>query len=400
MNSTEFPQSGLNRLEKSSLGVGAAALALCAAGAFASPTQFFRSYLFAFIFWVGVALGCSAILMLQHLVGGRWGLALRRCLESGTRTVYLMALLAAPLLFGLRLLYSWADPEKVKLDSILQYKAPYLNVPFFLVRSAIYFLIWMVVAHFLIKWSREQDETGDPKLASRLQSLSGPGLIIFALTVTFASVDWVMSLEPQWFSTIYGMIFMVTEGLAAMSIVTIAVILFSAYEPFSSLVSKRVLNDYGNLLLTFTMLWAYLSFSQYLIIWTGNLQDEIPWYISRASGGWAGVAMVLIVFHFAIPFLLLLSRFVTRRKLWLGVTAAIQMVMSIVDIFWLTVPAYERTGPQFHWMDWLAILGMGGLWFWRFAANLKSRPLLPLHDPRLEAAGQAAHGSGQASAGR
>ena len=153
-----------------------------------------------------------------------------------------------------------------------------------------------------------------------------------------------------------------------------------------------MLNDYGNLLLTFTMLWAYLSFSQYLIIWSGNMQDEIPWYVSRASGGWAGVAVVLIVFHFAIPFLLLLSRFVTRRKLWLGVVAAIQLVMSIVDIFWLTVPAYERTGPQFHWMDWLAILGVGGLWFWRFAANLKSRPLLPLHDPRLEAVGQAAHG--------
>jgi hypothetical protein len=265
-------------------------------------------------------------------------------------------------------------------------------VPFFLVRSAIYFLIWIAGAHFLGKWSREQDETGDPKLASHLQSLSGPGLIIFGLTVTFASVDWVMSLEPEWFSTIYGMIFMVSEGLAAMSIVTIAVILFSSHEPFASLVSKRVLNDYGNLLLTFTMLWAYLSFSQYLIIWTGNMQDEIPWYVSRASGGWAGVALVLIVFHFAIPFLLLLSRFVTRQKLWLGVTAAIQMVMSIVDIFWLMVPAYERTGPQFHWMDWLAILGMGGLWFWRFAANLKNRPLLPLHDSRLEAVGQAAHG--------
>jgi len=385
MNSTESFQPGLDHFQKSSLVVGLVALALCVAGGFHSPTQFFRSYLFAFVFWVGAALGCTAILMLHHLVGGRWGFPLRRCLESGTRTFYLMAVLAVPLLFGLRLLYSWADPEKVKLDSLLQYKAPYLNVPFFILRTVIYFTIWMVVAHFLNKWSLEQDETADPGLTNRLQNLSGPGLIIFGLTVTYASVDWVMSLEPQWFSTIYGMIFMVTEGLAAMSIVTVAVILLSPYQPLSDLVSKRVLNDYGNLLLTFTMLWAYLSFSQYLIIWSGNLQDEIPWYVSRASGGWAWVALVLVVFHFAVPFLLLLSRFVTRRKLWLGVVAVIQLFMSVIDIFWLTVPAYERAGPQFHMLDWLAVLGIGGVWFWWFATTLKSRPLLPLHDPRMGA---------------
>jgi hypothetical protein len=212
-------------------------------------------------------------------------------------------------------------------------------------------------------------------------------MVIYGLTVTFASIDWVMSLEPRWFSTIYGMIFMVTQALAAMSIVTIAVILLSTQKPLSGLVSRRVLNDYGNLLLTFTMLWAYLSFSQYLIIWSGNLQEEIPWYVSRASGGWAWVAIALIVFHFAVPFLLLLSRFVTRRTLWLGAVAAIQIVMSVIDIFWLTVPAYERSGPQFHWMDWAAILGIGGVWIWRFTASLKGRPLLPLHDPQMEGIG-------------
>jgi len=387
MSSEESLQPGFNRFQKTSLAVGAVALALCAAGAYSSPTQFFRSYLVAFVFWVGVALGCWAILMLHHLVGGRWGFPLRRCLESGMLNFYLMAVLGLPLLFGLRALYSWADPEKVKLDSMLQYKAPYLNVPFFIVRNAIYFVVWIAMAYFLNKWSREQDETGKPELTRRLQSLSGPGLVIFGLTVTYASVDWVMSLEPSWFSTIYGMIFMVTEGLAAMSIVTVAVILLSNHKPFADLLSKRVLNDYGNLLLTFTMLWAYLSFSQYLIIWSGNLQDEIPWYVSRASGGWAWVALALVILHFAVPFLLLLSRFVTRRTRWLGVVAAIQIVMSVVDIFWLTVPAYERAGPQFHWMDWLAILGIGGIWFWRFMGNLKSRPLLPLHDPRVEVAG-------------
>jgi hypothetical protein len=388
MNSTESIQAGLDRFQRGSLLIGLAALAFCATGAFYSPAQFFRSYLVAFVFWVGVALGCTAILMLHHMVGGRWGFLLRRQLESGTRTLYLMAVLALPLLFGLRLLYSWADPEKVKLDPILQYKQPYLNGPFFILRTVTYFIAWLALAYFLNRWSLEQDETANPDLAKRLQRLSGPGLLIYGLTVTFASVDWVMSLEPRWFSTIYGMIFMVTQALAAMSIVTIAVILLSTQKPFSDLVTKRVLNDYGNLLLTFTMLWAYLSFSQYLIIWSGNLQDEIPWYVSRASGGWAWVAIALIVFHFAVPFLLLLSRFVTRRTLWLGAVAAIQIVMSVVDIFWLTVPAYERSGPQFHWMDWAAMLGIGGLWVWRFTASLKGRPLLPLHDPELAAIGR------------
>jgi hypothetical protein len=387
MNSTESIQTGLGRFQRASLVVGLLGLTLCFAGASHSPVQFFRSYLLAFVFWVGVALGCTAILMLHHMVGGRWGFLLRRLLESGTRTFYLMAVLALPLLFGLRLLYSWADPEKVRLDPILQYKQPYLNVPFFILRTVIYFIAWIALAYFLNKWSLEQDETANPHLAKRLQNLSGPGMIIYGLTVTFASIDWVMSLEPRWFSTIYGVIFMVTQALAAMSIVTIAVILLSTQKPFSDLFSKRVLNDYGNLLLTFTMLWAYLSFSQYLIIWSGNLQDEIPWYVTRASGGWAWVAIALIVFHFAVPFLLLLSRFVTRRTQWLGAVAAIQIVMSAIDIFWLTVPAYERSGPQFHWMDWAAILGIGGVWLWRFIAGLKDRPLLPLHDPQMEAIG-------------
>jgi hypothetical protein len=387
MNSTVSIPTALDRWQKGSLTVGLLGLTLCFAGAAHSPVQFFRSYLLAFVFWVGVALGCSALLMLHHMVGGRWGWVLRRSLESGTRTFYLLAVLALPLLFGLRLLYSWADAEKVRLDPILQYKQPYLNVPFFILRTVLYFMVWMGLAYFLNKWSGEQDETANPDLGERLQNLSGPGMVIYGLTVTFASIDWVMSLEPRWFSTIYGMIFMVTQGLAAMSLVTIAVILLSTQEPFTGLVSKRVLNDYGNLLLTFTMLWAYLSFSQYLIIWSGNLQDEIPWYVSRASGGWAWVAITLIVFHFVVPFLLLLLRFVTRRREWLGTVAALQIVMSVVDIYWLTAPAYERTGPEFHWMDWAAMLGMGGVWIWRFTGSLKGRPLLPLHDPQMEDTG-------------
>lgn len=384
MNTAETLQPGIERLGKTALVVGVAALVLCVAAGFRSPTQFLRSYLLAFVFWIGLPLGCSAILMLHHMVGGAWGFPLRRLLESGTKTLWLMALLILPILFRLPALYSWADPRKVAADPLLQYKHPYLNVPFFLARTVIYFAAWILLAYFLNKWSRQQDETGEPDLTRRLRSLSGPGLVVYGLTVTFASVDWVMSLEASWFSTIYGMIFMVTEALAAMALVTLTVILLSRQKSLAKLISPGVLNDYGNLLLTFTMLWAYLSFSQYLIIWAGNLQEEIPWYLSRAQGGWAWVALGLIVFHFAVPFLLLLSRFVKRRAQILGWMAAGLIVMSVVDMYWLTVPAFERAGPEFHLTDWLAILGVGGLWLWRFAVQLKGRPLLPLHDPRLK----------------
>jgi len=384
MNATEISETGIERVAKAALTIGVAALALCILANLRSPAQFFRSYLLAFVFWIGLSLGCSAILMLHHLVGGAWGFPLRRLLESGTHTFWLMAVLILPILFRLPVLYNWADPSKVRVDPLLQYKHPYLNVPFFVLRTVIYFVIWLLMAYYLRKWSRRQDETGEPDLTARLQSLSGPGLVLFGLTVTFASVDWVMSLEASWFSTIYGLIFMVTEALAAMSLVTVSAILLSRRKVLAGLVSPQVLNDYGNLLLTFTMLWAYLSFSQYLIIWSGNLQDEIPWYVSRAEGRWAWVALALIVFHFGVPFVLLLSRFVKRRAATLGWLAAGLVIMSIVDIYWLTVPAFERTGPEFHITDWLAILGIAGLWTWRWAAQLKEQPLLPLQDPRLK----------------
>lgn len=384
MNTTDPSQPGMERLGKTARIVGALALVLCVALGWGHPTQFLRSYLLAFVFWIGLPLGCTAILMLHHLVGGTWGFPVRRLLESGSRTFYLMALLILPVLFRLPLIYPWADPSKVRVDPVLQYKHPYLNEPFFLVRTAIYLLSWLLLAYFLNKWSRQQDETGAPGLMERLKKLSGPGLLIFGLTVTYASIDWVMSLEPSWSSTIYGMIFMVTEALAAMSLITVTIIVVSKNKEVAELVSPQVLNDYGNLLLTFTMLWAYLSFSQFLIIWAGNLQDEIPWYMVRARGRWEGVALLLIVFHFAVPFLLLLSRFVKRRAEMLRAVAGCLFVMSIVDIYWLTVPAFEKAGPEIHLTDVFAFLGVGGLWLWRYASQVARRSPLPVHDPRLE----------------
>jgi len=386
MNSIESLQPELDRLERRFLWAGVIALALCIVGAFFNTTQFFRSYLLAYVFWIGFPLGCVAILMLHHMVGGNWGFAIRRLLESGSRTFGWMALLFIPLLVGLFRfhLYKWSGWSAAD--------HPYLNVRFFIVRAALYFLAWILLTYFLNKWSLDQDRTGDPGILSRLQSLSGPGLLIYGLTITYASVDWVMSLEPEWFSTIYGMMFMVSEALAAMSFITIVITLLADHEPLAKVTSPYLFNDYGNLLLTFTMLWAYLSFSQFLIIWSGNLQDEIPWYVTRATGGWAWVALFLIVFHFAVPFVLLLSRFVKRRMQWLAAVAGLLLGVSLLDMYWLVVPAFdsERAGPHFHWMDWVAALGIGGIWVAAFLAEMKSRPLVPLHDPRFE--GVLSHG--------
>ncbi len=383
MNSSQPLESRLDRLERATLLFGAIALALSLAWAFSRPTQFFRSYLLAYVFWIGFPLGCLALLMLHHLAGGYWGFVIRRSLEAGTRTFRLMAVLFVPILVGLSRLFAWTRPEAAA-DPLWQQKHFYLNVPFFVGRAVVYFVSWIVVAHFLNKWSSEQDgQTGGASLLSRLQALSGAGLVVYGLTITYASIDWVMSLEKGFFSTIYGMIFMVAPALVALAFVVLVARLLAEHEPLSAVIADWHFQDLGNLLLTFVMLWAYLSFSQFLIIWAGNLQDEIPWYLSRGRGGWAGVALLLILFYWAVPFVLLLNRPVKRHMRVLAGVAVALIVMSLVDMFWLVVPAYEPARPRVHPMDLLAVVGIGGLWVSRFVAELKKRPLLPLHDARF-----------------
>ena len=381
MSSNDALRARLDGMQQKVFVAGAVGLAVIAAGGFFNPTQFFRSYLLAFVLWNGIALGCLAICMLHHLTGGAWGFGIRRMLEAGTRTFPLLAVLFLPLLFGLARLYLWAQPEMVSADKILQYKRLYLNVPFFLARAAIYFAVWNLLGFFLSKWSVEQDATANPGLAGRLEAVSGPGLILYGLTATFSAIDWVMSLEPHWFSTIYGMMFMVSQALAAMAFVIIMAMLLADLPPLSGAIAPAQFHDLGNLLLAFTMLWAYLSFSQFLLIWAGNLREEIPWYASRATGGWAGVALLLILFHFAVPFLLLLSRTVKRRMRVLASVAVGLLVMSLVDVFWMIAPAFHPEGPSPHWMDLIAPIGVGGLWMAAFFSQLKRRSLVPLHDP-------------------
>jgi hypothetical protein len=392
MNEASPVRTLLDRVQRIALTSGAIGLILCGAFAIQNRTQFFRSYLFAYVFWLAIPTGCMAILMLHHLTGGWWGYPIRRLLEAGTRTFVWMAALFLPVLLGMSRLYKWAQPAEVAADPMLQYKRPYLNPQFFTLRVLIYFAIWIGLARLLNKWSSEQDRTGDPRLATRLEALSGPGLILWGLAATYSSIDWVMSLEAHWFSTIYGMIVMVVAALTAMSFVVFVLRKLSGQEPILHAVTASQFNDLGNLMLAFVMLWAYLSFSQFLIIWAGNIKDEIPWYKSRAFGGWGAIAVILIVLHFALPFLLLLQRGVKRRLRMLSFVAGMLMVLSLVDVYWLVAPAYETSGPRVSPLDIFAVIGIGGVWLAAFFSELKKWPLLPQHDPRFEGVLEHEHG--------
>lgn len=384
MNAESHTLTGWHRFQMASLAVGIVALGICLIGALFSTGQFFRSYLFAYVFWIGIALGSLGVMMLHNLSGGAWGIVIRRLLESGMRTLPLMVLLFVPLLFGLQNLYAWARPESLAEDALLRHKSAYLNVPAFLIRSALYFSVWVGVASLMTKWSRDHDRTADPRLVQRLRMLSAPGLVLYVLTITFASIDWVMSLEPHWHSTIYGVHFIGGHTLSAFAFAIVVAALLADQEPLSRILQPSHFHDLGNLLLAFVMLWAYFAFSQWLIIWSGNLPEEITWYLHRTSGGWEWIALWLALFHFVVPFFLLLSRVVKRRLLALCAIAGAIVFMRLVDVLWYTVPAFYPGDFQIHWLDIAAPLGIGGIWIAAFISQLRSVPLLPLRYPDVE----------------
>ena len=368
--------------------VGAAGVVLALLGVWLNLAQFFRAYLVAYLFWSGLSLGCLALLMLHHIVGGAWGAMIRRVLEAGTRTLPLMVVLFVPLLYGLTTLYSWARPEVVAHDVLLQHKSAYLNVPFFVQRAAAYFAIWLIVMFFLNHWSRQQERVaGAPQerpVQRRLRLLSAPGLMLYVLTVTFAAVDWVMSLEPHWYSTLYGVVILVGQMLAALALAIVLITQLAEAPPVSTVLTPQHLHDLGNLLLAFVMLWAYIGFSQFLIIWSGNLPEEVPWYIHRTQGGWEWLGRFVLLLHFGLPFVVLLSRTSKRRAQVLGRLAAGLLVMHLLELFWLVLPAFSPSSLVIHWLDVGLPIGMGGLWMAVFVWQLQRRALLPLHDPRLQ----------------
>ena len=388
---TDVP--ALSRLQTTAVIVGGIGLALGVVGFFTNRDAFFQSWLIGFIFCLGLTLGSLGLLMLQHLSGGQWGFVGRRIFEAASGTIPLVILFFIPILFAMPELFKWARPELVANDAILKAKEPYLNVQFFIIRAAIYFAFWMFCVWMLNGWSAAQDRAElaiDPAGVVRFRTLSAPGILFLVLTITFATTDWVMSLDPHWFSTIFGLMFTAGFGLSALALTTVVLSTVGATGALAGHLAPRHFHDFGKLLLAFTMLWAYLNFSQFLIIWSGNLPEEIPWYIERMHGAWGFVAVALIVGHFFLPFLLLLSRDLKKSK-WLPRVAIFILVMRLVDTIFLIAPSWEHHGFPLHWLNLALPAGLAGVWLFLFARNLQSRALMPLNDPYLKEAFHEAH---------
>lgn len=355
--------------------------------AFFFPALFFRAYLVAYIFWLGIALGCLAILMLHHMSGGMWGAALLRILEAGARTLPALTVIGMPLYLSIPWLFSWAHPQVVQSDPSVAQKVLYLNIPFFVARTVLYFVIWNALSYFLNRWSAERDRTGDPRHSDKLRRWGAFGEVIFGLTVTFAAIDWIMSLEPDWYSTIFPAMVALGGVLSGFAFAVLVFALLTRRATNSGVAYSQLLNDLGSLLLAFVMLWAYLSFSQYLLIWIANLTEEIPWYLLRTRGGWDTMALVVGLGYFVLPFALLIIRSVKRHAGWLAIIAALLVAARWIEVMWLVVPVFE---PSFslNLLDVITELGMGGVWIAVFAHELAKRPLLAPTERKLVEAQQ------------
>ncbi|MFL6514586.1 MAG: hypothetical protein ACJ8M1_06130 [Chthoniobacterales bacterium] len=363
--------SALNRWQTIALAAGGIASGLSLAGGWFNHAQFFHSYLFAWLFWIGLSLGGLVVVMMQNLTGGMWGLAVRNLCIGAIMALPLLVLLFAPVLFGLHDIYGWANGILSSTPGA-HHKQQYLNVPFFIGRSLFYFAVLLVFGFVLRRRYHEQP-------ARSPVALSASGLISYVLCMNFASTDWVMSLTPEWYSTIFVIVFMAGQFLAALALTTALLCLLSDPER----VPTKALHDLGNMVLAFVIFWIYVSFSQLLIIWSGNLPKEISWYLPRSRGGWQWVALVLTVGEFLLPFALLLSREAKRSRYWLAGICLCIVAMSVVNNFWLVAPAFHPKGFFVHWLDVTELLGIGGFWFALFLRSLKSRPLIAF--PLLEA---------------
>jgi hypothetical protein len=372
----------MERVQRNALFVGLVALVISVIGLFMDAPHFWQSYLFAYIFWAGLTLGCVGIFFLHNVVGGNWGVAVRRLVEAGLKTLPLLFVFAIPIFFALGTLYKWTDAGYRAEHFAVGHKAAYLNPTWFIIRTCLYFAIWGFSGYRILAMANEHDRTGDPALFRRIKARSAPALLVFVVTTTLAFIDWIMSLEPDWYSTIYGWMFTVGEVLLTFSFLVAVLVLLSKREPFASFLTRQHYHDLGNLMLAFTMLWAYMSFAQFLIIWAENLPDEIPWYVRRFSGGWGYIAWTIAIFHFFVPFFLLLLRFVKKHPTRLRTLAVWIIVIKILDVFWIVEPAFRQRGLEVYWTDVATLIAVGGIWLAFFVWNLKARPLLASHDPR------------------
>lgn len=373
----------LRRGPSALLGLGVIGFAVLGAGALLDREQFFRSYLVAFMFWGGIAFGSFGLVALNHIAGGRWGIVIRRICEAGIRTLPLVAVLFLPVIFGMHDLYEWSHPGHVPHDTDMAFKAWYLQPGFFVVRAVAYFAVWMLMGRFMLRYSLEQDATGNPGTVTKLQMFGRGAIVLYVVTMTLASVDWMMSIEPHWYSTIYGLLVIAGQVLSAFAFAIAILTLLSEHQPVARVATSERFHDLGKMLLAFVMVYAYFAFSQFLIIWSGNIPEETPWYLKRITGGWVYLAVALPAFHFFLPFFILLSRKLKQNPRRLVFVALLMLFMRLVDLYWMITPAFSPGKFVLHWMDVAAVLGVGGVWLATFLWQLQGRPILPLRDPAL-----------------
>ena len=378
-------KADLTKIQWVALAVGVLAAAACGYGyTILDHRSFYTSYLAGFILVLGLPLGSLGWLMIQHMVNGQWGYVIRRMLEVSIKTLPLLALMFVPVYFGMHDLYVWTHPEHIHEHEVLGLKTTYLNHDFFVARAVGFFVIVIALAGTLAMWSRRQDRTADADLSRKMCALSAPGILIYATAGTFAMFDWMMSLEPAWFSTIYGVHALVGMGLTTLAFMAILLHFLSSRGALQGLAGPQQFHDIGNLMFTFTILWTYMNVGQLIIIWSGNLPEENVYFLARIKGSWRDVAIFLTLFQFAVPFFLLLMRNFKRKSAILARIALLVILVRIVDYHWLIAPPAEPEGIAIHWMDFAAPVAMFGIWLAVFIALLKQQPLLPLHDPEFE----------------
>ncbi len=347
--------------------------------------HFAFSYLVAFMYLVSIALGGLFFVLLHHLTGARWSIVVRRLGEGLMTLLPWLVILFIPVVFMLHSVFEWSHADAVAHDNLLQHKAAYLNPTFFVVRSLGYFAIWGVLATVLFRKSLRQDQTGDPEIQESMRRWSAPGMILFALTTTFAAFDWLMSVEPHWFSTIFGVYYFAGIMVSVLSFMILLAIGLGSRAAMGNAITPEHFHDLGKLLFAFIIFWAYIAFSQMMLIWMANLPEETFWYRNRwEPAGWRMVSVLLLVGHFILPFFYLLLRFVKRTWFTLGAVATWMLVMHYVDLYWIVMPTFSPNAVPLHVMDIFLMLGLTALFLSVYLWKIGRHPLVPAGDPHLK----------------
>jgi hypothetical protein len=377
--------SDAGRFGTIALGVGIAGIAGCIGAYFVDPKQFFFAYLTAFAFWVSLGLGGLFFTMIHHLVDATWSVVLRRLVETLAYTLPILLIFFIPVLLGMSHLYPWTDATMVAEDHLLVKKTGFLNTGFFLLRTVIYFGIWTFLAFKLRSLSLKQDSGHDVGITKSWRKISAPGMILFALTTTFASFDWIMSLDPHWYSTIFGAYYFAGAAMSCMAITMIMVVYLHSKNVLKATVTEEHYHDIAKLMFAFIVFWAYMAFSQYFLIWYANIPEETIWYKHRWEGSWVTITMIIVIGHFCLPFLMLITRAAKRSGKFMLLAALYMLVIHYVDLYWLIFPNLYEGNAHFSWVDIVTMMAIGGPFMWYFWTRFTAGPLVPVGDPKLAA---------------